>query len=697
MRQSDGSEILGLADPRRTLIGIIHISPGDDRQSVITAITTQEKVGREQIILDLPAQNKAFKNAIDFEGLHKMASEIEATILLVIPSKSRIASLARRENFVIYASMDELTASEFPPVAPDEPANAPLLATSEEAPFPVEDDESDHTISFPLIPLPEPSPAPFVNQPEEPENKDSSESDVPEAPPPIVPSVAPPKEPEDESLTPLSPIPPGEINAEPEEKEPDVSEMTARPLQASPVAQDKSSDFEDEPTLILAHTPFQPASSTSLVPSRSSSPVFYAPSAPRRSRSWRSILIPIVILLLLIALGFLFYRPILDWIFPPSATIIIIPQSQDFQRTYQITATLGIPNPTKDQVHARLLYDHSLTRTQVTKATGVAHSGGQQAQGILVFYNTTTTTQTIPANTVIVTDSGVAVFTDDSLTLPPSNPAQSTLSKVSGSAHTTSVGMAQNLPASTFSNTPCCGSGTIFVSNPTAFSGGEDPQSFPYVQQSDIDGTVQSMEAVLDQQATKSLTGQIHSTEHIVGTPRCLPQVTSDHQAGDRSDNVMVTVTAICTGEVYDIQDVQTMATANLTQSAVTSLGTNYISVGPVLSNITNVTTDSSRNIVLTVDAQGIWTFQFTTRQRSSMVNLIAGKSIQDARLALLSQPGVKNVAITLTGVGVDTVPGDARHIAINVEAVSGLLGYIQDNISHPSFWQNEQTLFLAA
>src|SRR5579885_2990195 len=111
MRQSDGSEILGPNDPRNLVIGIIHVSPNDDRQSVVNAITSQDQKGRDQIVLELPAQNKSFKNAVDFEGLHQMASELEAAVVLVLPGRSKIANLARKEGFTVYPSLDELASA----------------------------------------------------------------------------------------------------------------------------------------------------------------------------------------------------------------------------------------------------------------------------------------------------------------------------------------------------------------------------------------------------------------------------------------------------------------------------------------------------------------------------------------------------------------------------------------------------------
>ncbi len=46
MRQGDGSDLPGVNGPRKADIGIIYVAPSDDRQSVLTAIHTQDKLGR---------------------------------------------------------------------------------------------------------------------------------------------------------------------------------------------------------------------------------------------------------------------------------------------------------------------------------------------------------------------------------------------------------------------------------------------------------------------------------------------------------------------------------------------------------------------------------------------------------------------------------------------------------------------------
>ncbi len=49
MRQGDGADLLGANDPRSASIGIIYVAPTDDRQSVLAAILTQDKLGRKQV------------------------------------------------------------------------------------------------------------------------------------------------------------------------------------------------------------------------------------------------------------------------------------------------------------------------------------------------------------------------------------------------------------------------------------------------------------------------------------------------------------------------------------------------------------------------------------------------------------------------------------------------------------------------
>ena len=649
MRQSDGSEILGPDDPRTIVIGIIHVTPGDDRQSVLTAISAQEQQGRDQIVLDLPAQNKAFKNAVDFEGLRSMSSEIEASLVLVTPPRSKIAGYAKKEGFSVYDSLDELTAAEFPPLEPEE--------EEDEQAAPIEDDSSDHAIIFPIASPAATAGAQNQAAPTTPDTEEEDEED--EA------STAPLEE-EDE--TPTSPELGAVVAPTAAASTPDEQEDTA----SSAVASDTSRAVTTvHPTGSLPAV--QNAGTGTLVPSGSQPPtLYYAPApAPPQRRSWRGLIIAAIIIVLLIALGVAFNRPILDLFFPPTATVAITPDSRQLQHAYQFTAVLGVPDPSKNQVDARAVFASSQPQSTTVKATGQGSIPGQPAQGVLVFYNTLASPLTIQAGTVIFDphNSNVVAVNNDTITLPAFDPTQGPVG-VKDQGHTLNPGSNQNIPMGELKGP--VGSSGAYVNN-MAFGGGQDPQTYAYVQQSDIDGAAQSLETTLNGQTTQILQSHVRSNEHTVGQPRCSPQVQSSNGAGDRVNNLTVTVVMNCLGEVYDMQAVQVLAARKLTQDASVNPGPAYAPVGDIVAQVTRTTQGTQGDVQLSVNALGVWVYQFTPTQRAALVHLIAGKSSQDARTILRRQPGVANAIITLTGIGVSSVPDDLSRITVNVEAVQGL------------------------
>ncbi len=111
MRQGDGADLLGPNDPRSASIGVIYVAPSDDRQTVLTAILTQDKLGRKQVVVVLPEQNKAFQRPVDFDGLKNMRRGLKAQIAFVAPSGPGPAEFARQRRFPVYSSLESLSQS----------------------------------------------------------------------------------------------------------------------------------------------------------------------------------------------------------------------------------------------------------------------------------------------------------------------------------------------------------------------------------------------------------------------------------------------------------------------------------------------------------------------------------------------------------------------------------------------------------
>ncbi len=111
MRQGDGTDLLGPSDPRSASIGVIYVTSNDDRQSVLTAILTQDKLGFKQVVIVLPDQNKAFQRPVDFEGLKNMRHGLKAEIVFIAPSGPGPAEYARQRRFPVYSSIEAFSQS----------------------------------------------------------------------------------------------------------------------------------------------------------------------------------------------------------------------------------------------------------------------------------------------------------------------------------------------------------------------------------------------------------------------------------------------------------------------------------------------------------------------------------------------------------------------------------------------------------
>src|ERR1700693_2496489 len=111
MRQGDGTDLLGPSDPRSASIGVIYVAHNDDRQSVLTAILTQDKLGFNQVVVVLPDQNQAFQRPVDFDGLKNMRRGLKAEIVFIALSGPGPAEFARQRRFPVYSSLESFSQS----------------------------------------------------------------------------------------------------------------------------------------------------------------------------------------------------------------------------------------------------------------------------------------------------------------------------------------------------------------------------------------------------------------------------------------------------------------------------------------------------------------------------------------------------------------------------------------------------------
>lgn len=763
MRQGDGSDLPGVNSPRKTDIGIIYVAPNDDRQSVLAAILTQEKLGRKQVAVVLQNQNKAFQRPVDFDGLKNMRGGLKAQIVFIAPGGSGPAELARQRRFPVFSSLDNYAKSVregeqstvftrkgwLSPLSKQKPADAPSATPA--APVMTRQGR----------PLPNTAGAPAQSQQAATKNdnvkddpdalpgatavggsatvRDSgilaADSDSPPAPDPAT------VQGESDALPPAIPIATAESVASSlpvAEDTPTEQNIRAQSSAASsvaaggprekiiPLSSARGGTTDKIPIPAIASVPAaQPqvpsASSTATTRRQNSGKIAAvgvgaaglaaaggrsaartvsgggtpptrgsavgpggSPSGPRPPIR-RRMLITLVLLLvaLVAACGVIAYASSgvfshfnIPTIIPgltPSATVTITPVSKDLKNTYTIFGVTGNPDPTLRQVQARLLTSTTPAQSKTADATGVGHTPGIQASGTITFYNGASVDQLVSAGATFTLAGGVQVVTDEAVDIPPANPPAA-FGTASVSAHAASVGASGNIAELTI-NQPCCASRSIFAKNLTPFSGGQDPRTYTFVKQSDIDSIVNPLKMTLMPAALQSLQAQVRPGERFISSPQCTPTVNSDHAAGDQASSVTVTVKVSCSGEVYDLQGVQTIAANLLKQQAATDLGPGYAPAGSLVTGVTQVkVTDPTKGTLeLFVTAEGIWVYQFSDAQKAMLAKLIAGKGKQAAQTLLLQQMGVAQVDIQLSGGDGKTLPTDTTQITIEVLTVPGL------------------------
>ncbi len=758
MRQGNGTDILGLNDPRNASIGVIYVSPTDERKSVLAAILTQERLGRKQVAVVLPDQNKAFQRPGDFDDLKSMRNKLQTQVVFIAPGGPGPAAFARQRNFPVYTTLEGYARAlkDEEHVQGSSKKGWPFSGSRQKSVSSA--NGTTHTSGTTKSGAVQPRPLAAKSsssrkQVQEPNSKSNDHSlpfvagaglaaagmagngnsDIPRN---NGTSVAQPAQSSTEEhlhdlpssaasdATPNNAVP-ARLNGNNEhlaENEGgsdgpmtiDLPAKRNKPTLKLPVAGGApliaplvpAAAPEPQPAVLPVNKAPKPrnsgkiaavgaasgaaaaggmvAASLARIASGGSAPPTRGntggggPGNPRR-RTGVLILALLALLALTIAVcGSIAYSapnllgPLKNVVprIAGQSTVTIVPDSKTVNNSYLINAVPGNPDATKREVSARVVTGSSASQSKTVNATGVKKTQAAAARGTLTFINGSFAAYTVGSGTPIQIGNGISIVTDAPVTIPAAVPGGNQGRRSVG-AHASAGGANGNIAAHTISGTCCSSSNSIFVENSTAFSGGQDPQNYTFVQQSDIDSAISTLQPPLVVQAQNALKSQIHSNEQVTGSTTCTPALGQDHNAGDKASSVTVTVSVTCKAEVYD-QSAALLLAANLLKTKATNdLGSDYGLVGDVVTQST--TQGVNKGVVsLLVSAKGVWVYQFTPSRQQDLKKLIAGRSTADATTILKSQRGVSDVTFDPKGT---TLPTNLDGITIVIQGVSGLHG----------------------
>lgn len=387
----------------------------------------------------------------------------------------------------------------------------------------------------------------------------------------------------------------------------------------------------------------------------------------KRSRwSLSSAALLLFVLLLLVGMSMLWdLGPLAPLLFRSKATVTIIPTRLDRKTTLVITTVTSMPDVARQEVAARFVSATSPVRKASGWVSGVAHIPATAAWGTRTLYNAATYPQTIAAGTVLTGNDGVQVVIDALAPIPSGNPPL--FGVVTVSAHALQAGSRGNI-AALDSDGLCCVA-SVAVKNTADFSGGQDARTYSTVRQADIEVLAHPLIDTLTQDAQAGVRSQIGPQVWMVAIPTCTPAISVDHPVGSRATQVTVTIEVACQSEVYDQQAARLFAAASFARESSTALGANSMLVGQVTTTLVGgVVTDMKRGpLVLTIEARGMWVYQWSPTYLRALAKRIAGVRKQNALALLHSLEEVQSAIIHQEGSEQAMLPADPSQIIMRV------------------------------
>ncbi|BCL84457.1 serine/threonine protein kinase [Ktedonobacteria bacterium brp13] len=356
------------------------------------------------------------------------------------------------------------------------------------------------------------------------------------------------------------------------------------------------------------------------------------------------------------------------------ATVTLTLASKTISNDYTFATLNDQPsNINQNQIAIHTVTAQSRSQTQTVQGTGHTHTQGASAQGILTFFNGKFVTQTILQGTVLSGKDGVQAVSDMTINLPPVD-NNGKLGTGTVTAHVVNPGVKGDIVALDINQT-CCSTDTIFVKNTAPFTGGVDPKDYMFVQQSDVDAVLSANKVGQGQQARNAMNGQVVAGQQLLGqSVQCSSKADASQPVGDKGQNIaatQVTVTSSCHGTSYDQGTLQQAVSARMQTLAAQEAGPGYILAGKLQPGVALQTSQTNGALVLVVHASGIWVYQLSPAQKHTLVQKIAGQTIDQARAILADQIGVQNVFITIGSGNKGQLPADAGQIAIQVQSAA--------------------------
>lgn len=370
-------------------------------------------------------------------------------------------------------------------------------------------------------------------------------------------------------------------------------------------------------------------------------------------------IVPIILLVLLImprVLGVSFFPsgfPVFGT--PPVATVFVTPLSKTLQDKYVLTASTAVKEP---DLTTRTIPARSANSTQTASSTVATTDTrtipASQAQGTVMFVNSSRESITISAQQVFTSNSGVQIVITQSVQVPQRNRGQD--GTVTASAVAANAGVAGNIPAHVL-DSPCCSNG-VSIKNNVAFSGGTDAQTQHLVAQSDLDGVKKALTTKLQTQISQQLQKQLAPNEVMTGQIQYANlQVSSDNPVGTQADRVTVKVSIGGSVTIYNSNVASHTAAQLLSKVAAATLGSAYQMQGtPAIAAPRVVESGHAGVVYVSVSVHGTWQYALSSDQMNQWRQSIRGATSDVALAYLNNQSGVASVQIHLP-FGADHLP----------------------------------------